>query len=327
MAPKALFLGGTGIISWWCVRAALDAGWHVTVVGRGTAKTRPLPDAVDFVRADVQDPAGLAEALAGREFDSAADFLTYDVARLRENVGVLEGRVGQYVFISTASAYQKPPVAWPIVESTPLVNPFWEYSREKAACEDYLMGLVRERAFPATIVRPSHTYDAASHVTLGGWTDVARMRDGLPVVVQGDGTSLWTLTHASDFAYCFQRLLGERRALGNAFHITGDEFLSWDAIYLELARAAGVDRPNLVHVASESLAKLRPDLEGPLLGDRAHCVFFDNSKVRALAPGFAQKVTWARGAREYVEFQDAHPDWAARAPEWDAFSDQAASLA
>jgi nucleoside-diphosphate-sugar epimerase len=231
------------------------------------------------------------------------------------------------VFVSTASAYLKPVVTIPVVESTPLANPFWEYSRKKAACEEHLNGLFRERAFPATIVRPSHTYDAASHVLLGGWTDVARMREGRPVVVQGDGTSLWTLTHASDFAYCFVRLLGERRALGEAFHITSDEALAWDAIYREVADAAGVREPELVHVASEAIAKVDPSLYGPLVGDRANCAVFDNTKIRRLAQGFAQKVTWAEGARQYVDFHDAHPDWAARSPEWDALSDGLTALA
>jgi nucleoside-diphosphate-sugar epimerase len=327
MARRVLFIGGTGTVSWWCVGTAQEAGWHVTVVGRGSAKVRPLPAAVDLVRADVTDRAGLAEALAGREFDVVADFLTYDVDRLRANVDLFEGRTGQYVFISTASAYLKPVVSVPVVESTPLANPFWEYSRKKAACEGYLMGQFQDHGFPATVVRPSHTYDAASHVLLGGWTDVARMREGLPVVVQGDGTSLWTLTHGSDFAYCFQRLLGERRALGEAFHITSDEVLAWDAIYREVAAAAGVREPSLVHVASETIAKIQPDLYGPLVGDRANCAVFDNTKVRRLAPGFVQQVTWAQGARQYVEFHDAHQDWAARSPEWDALSDRLAALA
>jgi nucleoside-diphosphate-sugar epimerase len=286
-----------------------------------------LPDAVEFVRADVHDSAGLAQALGGREFDSVADFLTYDVERLRDNLTVLGDKTGQYVFISTASAYQKPPVSMPITESTPLVNPFWEYSRKKAECEDHLLALVRERGFPATVVRPSHTYDAATHVTLGGWTDIARMREGRPVIVHGDGTSLWTLTHASDFAYCFQRLLGERRALGNAFHITGDEALTWDAIFRELADAAGVKEPNLVHVASATIAKARPDLLGTLVGDKSNCALFDNTKVRSIAQGFAQKMTWAQGARQYVEFHDSHPDWADRSPEWDAFCEALARTA
>ncbi|MDR1393570.1 MAG: NAD-dependent epimerase/dehydratase family protein [Bifidobacteriaceae bacterium] len=327
MSRKVLFLGGTGTISWWCVQAALEAGWHVTVVGRGSAKIRQLPDAAELVRADVRDPAGLAEALGKREFDAVTDFLTYDVDRLRSNVEVLGERIGQYVFISSASAYQKPVGSLPITESTPLVNPFWQYSRDKIACEDYLIGLARERGYPATIVRPSHTYDAASHVTMGGWTDILRMREGLPVIVHGDGTSLWHLTHASDFAYCFQRLLGERRALANAYHITGDEVLTWNAIYAELAAAAGVAQPKLVHLASETIAKLMPEAVGTLIGDKAHSVMFDNSKVRALATGFAQRVTWADGARQYVEFQDGHPDWAARSAEWDALSDRLAALA
>jgi nucleoside-diphosphate-sugar epimerase len=309
------------------VRAARAAGWHVAVVGRGSAKIRRLPDAVESLRVDVTDPAALAQALGEREFDAVADFLSYDVARLRRNVELLGSRVGQYVFISSASAYRKPVASLPITESTPLANPFWDYARAKIACEDYLVGLVRERAYPATIVRPSQTYDHASAVTLGGWTDVARMRQGRAVVVPGDGTSLWTLTHAEDFASCFQRLLGERRAFGNAYHITGDEVLTWDAIYSELAAAAGCRSAALAHVASQSIALAAPEVGPGLLGDKSHSLVFDNSKVRALAPGFAPKITWAEGARQYVEFHDAHPDWAARSPQWDAVSDRLAAFA
>ncbi|MDR3359158.1 MAG: NAD-dependent epimerase/dehydratase family protein [Bifidobacteriaceae bacterium] len=327
MSRSVLFLGGTGTISWWCVRAAQKAGWQVTVVGRGTAKLRSEHDAVRFIRADVRDSAGLAKALTGLEFDAVADFLTYDVERLEANVETLGERIGQYVFVSTASAYQKPLAALPITESTPLANPYWEYSRKKIACEDRLIKLVRERAYPATIVRPSHTYDAASQVTLGGWTDVARMRDGLPVVVHGDGTSPWTLTHAPDFAYCFQALLGDPRAIGDTFHITGDEALTWDAIYRELARAAGAPEPKLVHVASQTIARFAPDTFGTLVGDKAHAAVFDNSKVRRIATGFAQRISWAQGSRQIVDFHDSHPDWAARSPEWDALSEQLAAFA
>ncbi|MDR0592064.1 MAG: NAD-dependent epimerase/dehydratase family protein, partial [Bifidobacteriaceae bacterium] len=227
MEGSVLFIGGTGTISWWCVKAAQAAGWSVSLVGRGLSQVRPLPEGVEWIKADVTDSAALAAALDGRAFDVVADFLSFEVGRLRRNVELLAGRIGQYIFISSASAYQKPVAALPITESTPLVNPFWQYSRDKIACEDHLVGLVRRDGFPATIVRPSHTYDAPMSVTPGGWTDVARMRRGRPVVVPGDGTSLWTLTHASDFAYCFVPLFADRRAIGNTFHITGDEVLTW----------------------------------------------------------------------------------------------------
>ncbi|MDR1635188.1 MAG: NAD-dependent epimerase/dehydratase family protein [Bifidobacteriaceae bacterium] len=326
MEGSVLFIGGTGAISWWCVKAAQAAGWNVSVVGRGLSHLRLLPDGVEWIKADVTDSASLASALAGREFDVVADFLSYDVPRLRRNVELLAGRLGQYIFISTASAYQKPVASLPITESTPLVNPFWQYSRDKIACEDYLVGLVRRDGFPATIVRPSHTYDAALSVTLGGWTDVARMRQGKPVVVPGDGTSLWTLTHASDFAFCFVPLFAERRAIGNTFHITGDEVAPWDAIYRDLALAAGVRNPTLVHVSSELIGRFIPEARDGLLGDKSHSVVFDNSKVRAIATGFAQKIPWRVGAAQYVNFHDSHPHLAIASPELDAAFDRLAAL-
>jgi nucleoside-diphosphate-sugar epimerase len=219
----------------------------------------------------------------------------------------VKGRIGQYVFISSASAYQKPVAQLPITESTPLVNPFWQYSRDKIACEDLLVGLVRREGVPATIVRPSHTYDGGMTLTTGGWTDIDRMRRGASIIVHGDGTSLWTVTHASDFAGWFVPLLGDRRAIGDTFHITGDEVLTWDAIYTELAHAAGVDQPKLVHVASEAIARALPDVGDGLLGDKAHSVVFNNSKVRGIATGHAQRVPFWRGAQEIIAFHDTHP--------------------
>jgi nucleoside-diphosphate-sugar epimerase len=327
MAGSVLFIGGTGTISWWCARAARAAGWSVSVVGRGLSQLRPLPEGTEWIKADVTDSASLRDGLAGRRFDVVADFLSFEVERLHRNVELLGERVGQYIFISSASAYQKPVASLPITESTPLVNPFWQYSREKIACEDYLVGLVRRDGFPATIVRPSHTYDRAMSVTMGGWTDVVRMRAGKPVIVPGDGTSLWTLTHASDFASCFVPLLAEPRAYGNTFHITGDEVLTWDAVYRAVAVASGVRSPELVHVASETIGRALPEVRDGLLGDKAHSVVFDNSKVRAIATGFAQKVPWRVGAAEYVAFHDAHPQFAVPSPELDTAFDRLAALA
>jgi nucleoside-diphosphate-sugar epimerase len=289
----------------------LESGFAVSVLNRGTSSLRPLPETVELLRADIADDESTRAALADRDFDVVADFLSYTPDRLRRNVGLLTGHTGQYVFISSASAYAKPVRRLPIVESTPLANPFWQYSRDKIACEDYLVALFREQGFPATIVRPSHTYDAAMVPTMGGWTDLIRARGGKGVVVLGDGTSLWTLTHASDFAYCFTALLGDERAIGDSFHITGDEVLTWNAIYTELAKAAGVPEPHLVHVASETIGAAIPDLRDGLLGDKAHSVMFDNSKVRSIATGFAQRVPFAIGARQIVDFHDSKPHLAA----------------
>lgn len=308
MQPSVLFLGGTGRISASCVAEAVGLGFRVSVVTRGRSALRPLPDGVEALQADLDDDTGLAAVLAGREFDVVADFLSFHPDRLGRNLDLFAGRVGQYVFISTASAYAKPVPSLPIRESMALRNPYWQYSRDKIACEDLLTARHRATGFPATIVRPSHTYDRFGSPLTGGWTQIARMRQGRPVVVHGDGTSLWTLTHATDFAYSFAGVLGHPAAIGEAFHITGDEVLTWDAIATTLATAAGVREPVLVHVASETIAARLPDLGPGLVGDKMHSVVFDNTKVRALRPGFAQRVPFHVGAREIIDTFDARPD-------------------
>lgn len=308
MQPSVLFLGGTGRISASCVAEAVSLGFRVSVVTRGRSALRPLPEDAEALQADLDDDTGLAAVLAGREFDVVADFLSFHPDRLGRNLDLFAGRVGQYVFISTASAYAKPVPSLPIRESMALRNPYWQYSRDKIACEDLLTARHRATGFPATIVRPSHTYDRFGSPLTGGWTQIARMRQGRPVVVHGDGTSLWTLTHATDFAYSFAGVLGHPAAIGEAFHITGDEVLTWDAIATTLATAAGVREPVLVHVASETIAARLPDLGPGLVGDKMHSVVFDNTKVRALRPGFAQRVPFHVGAREIIDTFDARPD-------------------
>lgn len=304
-ARTLLVIGGTGIISSACVRAAVADGWRVTAVNRGASTDRPLPDAVEVLRADARLPGELARVLGGRSFDVVADFVAYTPDHVREDVALFAGRTGQYVFISSASAYAKPVAHLPIVESTPLRNPYWGYSRDKIACEDLLVEAYRRDAFPVTIVRPSHTYDDAAVPTLGGWTDVVRMRRGDPVPVHGDGTSLWVLTYHTDVAAGVVGLLGRPQAIGEAYHITGDEVLTWDAIYRTLAEAAGVPEPYLVHLASDALARIAPELGPGVLGDRAHSVIFDNAKVRALVPQAGQRVPFVDGARRLVAWHDA----------------------
>jgi len=319
MYPSVLFIGGTGVISSACVAEAVSLGYDVTVLNRGrSANRRPVPDNVRTLTADLDDDASLAAALAGRTWDAVADFYSFTTARLARNVGLLDGRTGQYIFISSASAYAKPVPSLPIRESTPLRNPYWQYSRDKIACEEWLTARYRPTGFPATIVRPSHTYDPTLIPLSGGWTDIARMRRGSPVVVHGDGTSLWTLTYNTDFAYMFAGLLANPAAVGETYTITGDEVLTWDAIATELAHAAGVAAPDLVHVSSEMIARALPNLGPGLLGDKAHCAVFDCSKVRALRPGFAQKVPFHIGARRIVEWYDAHPGSAVVDPALDA---------
>ncbi|GAA1058853.1 SDR family oxidoreductase [Agromyces bracchium] len=313
-AKRILFIGGSGVISSACVRRAVEVGHDVTVLNRGgSSGLRPSPADVRHVVGDIRRPDTVREAL-GRgtadplEFEVVCEFLAFTPEHVQADLGLFEGRIGQYVFISSASAYQTPPSRLPVTESTPLVNPEWQYSRDKIACEQLLVDAVRERAFPATIVRPSHTYDATLIPTLGHWTDLARMRAGRPVVVHGDGTSLWTITHHDDFAVAFVGLLGNPMAVGDTFHITGDHAPTWNQIYRWLAEAAGVPDAELVHVASETIAAVHPDWGPGLLGDKAHSMVFDNAKVKALVPDFRTTVTFDEGARRIVEFHDARPE-------------------
>ncbi len=225
---------------------------------------------------------------------------------VQADIDLFTGRTGQYVFISTASAYQKPPSRLPITESTPLRNPYWQYSRDKIACEDLLVAQYRESGFPATIVRPSHTYDATKTVLSGGWTSLARMRAGRPVIVHGDGTSLWTVTHNTDFARAFVPLLGHGRTVGEAFQITSDDVLTWDQIARALGAALGLE-PKIVHVPSDVIAAADPEWGAGLLGDKAHSVTFDNSKLRSVVPGWRAVVPFEQGAREIADWHLAHP--------------------
>jgi nucleoside-diphosphate-sugar epimerase len=302
-----LYIGGTGVISSACVARSVAQGHDVTVLNRG-ASARPVPEGVRELVADVRDADAVRSALGDASFDVVAQFLAFTPDHVQADLDRFEGSVGQYVFISSASAYQKPPQRLPVTESTPLRNPFWQYSRDKIACEDLLVGAYRERGFPVTIVRPSHTYDHTLLPTLGHWTDIARMRAGRPVVVHGDGTSLWTITHSDDFAVGFVGLLANPSAIGEAFTITGDHAPTWNQIYGWLADAAGVDDVRLVHVASETIAAFEPDLGPGLIGDKANSVVFDNAKVRSLVPAFHTTITFDEGARRILAHLDAHPE-------------------
>jgi nucleoside-diphosphate-sugar epimerase len=306
-ALRLLFLGGTGTISAACVRAAVAAGHDVTVLNRGRSD-RPLPDGVRTVHGDVRDAGSMRAAVGDDRFDVVLDFLSFVPAHVETVLSAFEDRLGQYVFISSASAYQKPPRSLPVTESTPLRNPFWQYSRDKIACEDLLVAAYRERALPVTIVRPSHTYDERLLPTLGGWTDIARLRAGKPVVVHGDGTSLWTITHCDDFAVAFTGLLGNPAAIGEAYTITGSHAPTWNQIYGWLADAAGVDDPEFVHIASDTIAAWVPDQGPGLVGDKAHSMVFDVSKITRLVPEFHTTITFDEGARRILAFYDAHPE-------------------
>jgi nucleoside-diphosphate-sugar epimerase len=302
---KVLFIGGTGVISSACSRLALKRGVDLYLFNRGQT-ARPIPAGVRILNGDIRDRASVEHALGDSTFDVVANWIGFTPDHVEADVEFFRDRTGQYIFISSASAYQKPLSSLPITESTPLHNPFWAYSRAKIACEERLMQAYREDKFPITLVRPSHTYDQTMVPLLGGYADIDRMRKGKKVIVHGDGTSLWVLTHHEDFAKGFVGLLGNNHAIGHAFHITSDEVLTWNQIYTILAHAAGVE-PQIVHVPSDVIAAFDPEVGAGLLGDKAHSVIFDNSKIKRLVPDFAATMPFSQGAKEIVAWFDADP--------------------
>jgi nucleoside-diphosphate-sugar epimerase len=302
---KVLFIGGTGVISSACSELALARGIELYLFNRGQS-VRPVPTGARVLHADIRDAAAAEAALIGHRVDVVVDWIAFKPEHVAADIALFRGRTGQYVFISSASAYQKPPDSLPITESTLLDNPFWQYSRDKIACEALLAQAYREEKFPFTVVRPSHTYDRTKLPVTGGYTSVARMRQGKPVVVHGDGTSTWVLTHHRDFAVGFVGLLGNAAAVGEAFHITSDELLTWNQIYAIVGRAAGVE-PKLVHIPSDVIARHEPEWGAGLLGDKAHSVVFDNSKIKRFVPDFAPAIPFARGVEEIIAWYDADP--------------------
>lgn len=304
---KVLFIGGSGIISSACTAQAIERGIDLYLLNRGQTTRRPVPDAAKILTGDIRDPAAVAEVIREHTFDVVVDWIAFTTEHIATDLALFKGRTGQFIFISSASAYQKPPVRLPITEETPLENPFWQYSRNKIACEAALMAAYHDDGFPVTIVRPSHTYDKTLLPFHGGYTTIDRMRRGKPLLIHGDGTSLWTLTHHSDFGHAFLGLLGEPRAIGEAYHITGDEWLSWDEIARSLGRAVGVE-PVLVHVPSETVARFDPDWGDSLMGDKAHCAIFDNSKIRGIVPDFKAEIPFAQGAQEIVAWYNGNLD-------------------
>jgi nucleoside-diphosphate-sugar epimerase len=303
---RVLFIGGTGVISTSCGRLAVERGVDLVVLNRGTTKERPLPDGVRVLHGDIRDPESAAAALKDEDFDVVVDWIAFTPDQVQADLDRFRGSTGQYVFISSASAYQTPPARLPVTESTPLRNPYWQYSRDKIACEDLLVAAYRNEGYPITIVRPSHTYDHTSVPFYGRWTVVERMRQGKPVVVHGDGTSLWTLTHSDDFARGFVPLLGHRGTLGEAVHITSDDVLTWNQIAEILARAAGCDA-HLVHVPSDTIAQHDERWGAALLGDSAHSMVFDNAKLRRLAPDFVATIAFERAADALIGWHDEDP--------------------
>lgn len=298
---RILFIGGTGNISSACSRLALERGHELFVLNRGL---RSAVTGARVLNADINDEAATAAVLAGLSFDAVANFIAFTREDVERDLRLFAGRTGQYVFVSSASAYQKPPASPRITEATPLVNPFWAYARDKIACEEHLLAAFRSTGFPATIVRPSLTYDTVIPLPFASWREwtlVDRMRRGERIVVHGDGSSVWTITHAQDLAVGFLGLLGEPQALGEAFHLTTDELLTWDAIHQAVAEAAGA-HANIVHMASEDIVAAFPEYTGTLLGDKAYSAIFDNSKIRRLVPEFAPSIRFADGIRRTIDW-------------------------
>ena len=306
---RILFIGGTGIISTACTELAVARGHEVTVLNRGLRATTP---GVNPLVADVRNESSLTAALAGKTWDAVVNFLAFGPDDVARDIARFNGKAGQYFFISSASAYQRPVQHYLITESTPLANPFWDYARAKIAAEETLMKACRDGGFPGVTIRPSLTY-GQTQITLpvNNWaksyTVVDRLRQGRPVIIPGDGTSLWTITHNTDFAKGLVGLLGNPQATGQAFHITSDEVMTWNQYYAAVARAAGVAEPNFVHIATDFITTCAPEMTGSLLGDKVTSVVFDNAKIKRFVPGFRCTTPFAEGIARTLAWFDADP--------------------
>ncbi|WP_127592685.1 SDR family oxidoreductase [Paenibacillus lautus] len=326
---KALFIGGTGTISSAITRKLLEQGCELYLLNRGN-RNDVLPEGAHILQADIHDEDRVAQLIQDLEFDVVADFIAFEPADLERDYRLFADKTKQFIFISSASAYQTPLSDYRITEGTPLSNPYWAYSRNKIACEDYLMKQYREHGFPVTIVRPSHTYDERSiplgvHGSQGSWQVVKRMLENKPVLIHGDGTSLWTLTHNTDFAKGFIGLMGNIHAIGESVQITSDESLTWNQIYQIIADALGVQM-NAVHVSSEFLdATSTQDFRGSLLGDKANTVVFDNSKLKRLVPDFVATTRADQGIKQTVGYILAHPEHQREDEEFDLWCDKVVS--
>jgi nucleoside-diphosphate-sugar epimerase len=323
---KVLFIGGTGTISSAITKQLLAKGTELYLLNRGT-RNELLPAGVNLIKADINDEEKVSKLVENLEFDVVADFIAFEPSQLERDYRLFNGKTKQFIFISSASAYQTPLSDYRITEGTPLSNPYWAYSRNKIACEEYLMKQYREQGFPITIVRPSHTYDERSiplgvHGSKGSWQVARRMLENKPVIIHGDGTSLWTMTHNSDFAKGFIGLMGNIHALGESVHITSDESVTWNQIYETIADSLGV-KLNAVHVSSEFLAACsKEDYKGGLLGDKANSVVFNNSKLKRLVPEFVATTRLDQGIRQTVEYILAHPEHQKEDKEFDSWCDK-----
>lgn len=325
---KVLFIGGTGTISMAITRqlAAME-DCVLYLLNRGN-RTSDIPQNVKCITADITNEEEVANLLSEQTFDVVCDFIIFHKEQVERDYRLFNGRTKQYIFISSASAYQKPLSDYRITEGTPLSNPYWEYSRNKIACEEFLMEKYRNERFPITIVRPSHTYDERSiplgvHGKNGSWQVVKRMMEGKPVIIHGDGTSLWTMTHNSDFAKAFIGLMGNAHAIGESFQITSDETVTWNQVYAAIANALGVEL-KAYHVSSEFLAAVGKeyDLTGSLIGDKACSVVFDNSKLKRAVPSFCATTRLDQGIRKTIQYILSHPECQREDPEFDAWCDR-----
>jgi nucleoside-diphosphate-sugar epimerase len=311
---KILFIGGTGLISSACSELVIARGHELFILNRSMSRKHPLPTGATLLQADIHaDETQLASLLATHQFDVVVDWIAFTVQDIERDIRLFQDKVGQFVFISSASAYQKPPGHYLITEETPLENPFWKYSQDKIACEKRLMQAYHESGFPVTIIRPSLTYGPTQIPLIGAswvhpYTVVDRIKRGQKVIIPGDGTSLWVLTWNGDFAKGLLGLFGNERAIGEAFQITSDEVLSWNQIFLEVYRALGA-QPDVVHIPSDLIVAHDPDQLGSLIGDKIYSVVFDNSKIKRFVPDFACELVWAEGLRRSLAWFETHPEF------------------
>jgi nucleoside-diphosphate-sugar epimerase len=326
MMMKALLIGGTGTISTAISNLLLEEGWELYLLNRGS-KNHELPDGAKEITADINDEALVSKLIDSMSFDVVADFIAFSPIQLERDYRLFKNKTKQFIFISSASIYQKPLSNYLITEGTTLSNPYWEYSRNKIACEEYLMKIYRENGFPVTIIRPSHTYSNRSiplavHGSRGSWQVAKRMLEGKPVIIHGDGSSLWTMTHSRDFAIGFVGLMGNLHAIGEAVQITSDESLTWNQIYQMIADALGV-KLNAIHIASEFLDACSPlDYRGSLIGDKANTVVFDNTKLKRLVPAFTAPIRFDQGIRETIHWILEHPEYQIEDPDFDKWCDK-----
>lgn len=323
---KALLIGGTGTISLAVTRLLVEQGWQVYLLNRGSRNSE-VPQGVNLIHADINDEPAVRAALGDLRFDCVCQFIGFVPEQVERDIRLFSGRTGQYLYTSSASAYHKPAKDYRITEGTALANPYWQYSRDKIACEEVLMRAYREQGFPVTIVRPSHTYDDRNvplgvHGKNGSYQVLRRMQQGKPVIIHGDGTSLWTMTHNSDFAKGYVGLMGNPHAIGEAFQITNDETLTWNQIYSTIAACLGVElKP--YYVSSHFLAATGCyDMLGSLVGDKANSVVFDNRKLKAAVPGFCPTVRFEQGVRQAIDNILAHPELQREDSEFDAWCDR-----